>query len=129
VSIRIARVFDGYAPERGPYFAPDRGLLSGPDRALVAGYLRGGTIVARSFAVDPDVVDPARGAVVPASFRTDGTWLWSDALLYYVQTHGIAPPLELATHMAAAGYRCPEPDTAAVRKAAEVLAASTGGTR
>ena len=122
MTIRTAPVYDGFTPGVGPYFAPDRGRVDDPEqRRLIAGYLRGGTIVLRSFALDPDVVEPGRGAAVPGSFRTDGSWLWSDALLYYVETHGVAPPADLAEHIVAAGYRCPQPDAEAVRAAAQVL--------
>jgi hypothetical protein len=122
MSIRTAPVFDGYTLGSGPYFAPDRGRIDDLEqRRRLAAYLRSGTIVLRSFALDPDVVEPGRGAVVPGSFRTDGSWLWSDALLYYVETHGVAPPADLAEHIAAAGYRCPQPDAEAVRAAAQVL--------
>jgi hypothetical protein len=122
MSIRTARVFDGFAPGTGPYFAPDRGRIDDPEqRRLVAAYLRSGTIVKRSFALDPDAIEPARGNAVPASFRTDGSWLWSDALLYYLETHGVAPPVELVSDIAARGYRCPQPDPDEVRAAAQVL--------
>ncbi|GAA0681156.1 hypothetical protein GCM10009536_09730 [Streptomyces thermocarboxydus] len=42
---------------------------------------------------EPDGVDPERGRVVPAIFRTDGTRVWSDQIAYYLDRYGFAPEL------------------------------------
>jgi hypothetical protein len=119
---RLARVYDGFAPGTGPYFAPGRGRLEDPaEWRRVAGYLRGGAIVARSFALGVDILDPGRTEAVPGSFRTDGDWLWNDGLMYYVERYGVSPDPDLYQHIAAAGYRCPEPDGPALRRAADAL--------
>jgi hypothetical protein len=123
LTIRIARLFDGFAPESGPYFEPERFRIGDPaERERVAAYLRGGIVLVRSTALDPDMVDRGRGHVVPASFRTDGAWIWSDGLMYYVREHGVAPVSEFYDHIVAHGYRCPAPDTEAVDRAARRLA-------
>lgn len=120
--VRVARLYDGFDPQTGPYFAPDRRRVDDPaERRRIVRYLRGGTVLLRSFTLDPDVLDPGRGAAVPGSFRTDGSWLWSDGLMYYVERHGIAPPVDFHEHMAAAGYRCPAADPVALREAGETL--------
>lgn len=126
--VRIARLFDGFDERTGPYFAPERFAIDDPDeRARIADYLRGGTILVRSTALDPDMVDPSRGTAVPASFRTDGAWIWSDGLMYYVEHHGVAPPAEFVARIVAHGYRCAEPDPAALRRASERLARARAG--
>jgi hypothetical protein len=120
--IQLAPLYDGYDPATGPYFAPDRSRIDDPaQRRRVAAYLRGGVIVARSFTLDRDVLDPSRGDAVPGSFRTDGSWLWSDGLMYYVEEHGVAPTTDFYAHIAASGYRCPDPDEASVRRAGDAL--------
>jgi hypothetical protein len=51
----------------------------------------------------PDLVEPGRGAVVPAGHRTDGRWVWPEALRYYLTEYGVAPPRELVDHLASGG--------------------------
>ena len=122
-AIRIARLFDGFAPESGPYFEPERFRIGDlAERERVAAYLRDGVVLVRSTALDPDMVDRGRGHVVPASFRTDGAWIWSDGLTYYVHAHGVAPVPEFYDHIVAHEYRCPVPDAARVDRAARRLA-------
>jgi hypothetical protein len=38
---------------------------------------------------------------VPTSFRTDGEWIWTDTVAYYLQQHGMAPDEELVAHIEA----------------------------
>lgn len=118
----IAALFDGADPVTGPYFSPDRERIADPaERDRVADFLRDGTVVLRAMALDRDAAEPARGYVVPAGFRTDGIWIWNDALGYYVRTHGIAPPEDFYRHVVACGYRCPRPGAEAVRRAERTL--------
>jgi hypothetical protein len=120
--IRIARLFDGVDGDGKPCFAEDRGRLDDVAvRQQVAAYTNGGTMVLALLRDLPDAVDPSRGDVVPHAFHTDGTWVWSTALGYYAQTHGIAPEAEFLAHMAAHGYRPAEPDEAAVAAAQAAL--------
>jgi hypothetical protein len=44
------------------------------------------------------VLSPDAGQVVPTSFRTDGLWIWTDTVAYYLQ-HGMAPDEELAAYI------------------------------
>jgi hypothetical protein len=78
-------------------------------------------MVVRTTGRDVDRIDPARGQVVPLSFRTDGHWVWSDALGYYVAEHGIAPELEFLRHIAARDYQAEVPDEEARRQAVEAV--------
>jgi hypothetical protein len=120
--LRIVPLYDGMDPGRGPYFRPDHGRIADPaERERVAGYLRDGLVVLRTTGRDPDAVEPGRGSVVPGSFRTDGAWVWNDALMYYVREHGIAPDPEFYAHMAACGYRCPAPAASAAGEALRLL--------
>lgn len=97
--VKLARVFDT-SDETGPGFAPDHPTMAdGPERERVLAYLRAGTDLLMTLGTMPDVVDPARGAVVPMSFRTDGVWIWTDTVTYYLERHGLAPDPDLLHHI------------------------------
>jgi hypothetical protein len=48
------------------------------EREQLLAYLRGGALVPATTATMGDIVNPAAGAVVPGTFRTDGEWIWTD---------------------------------------------------
>jgi hypothetical protein len=50
-----------------------------------------------------DVLNPEAGQVVPTSFRSDGEWIWTDTVTYYLEEHGLAADEELAAHIEARG--------------------------
>jgi hypothetical protein len=77
------------------------------ERDRILGYLRAGAPVERRDLWMTDLLDPGRGRVVPFSFFTDGTWIWSDASAYHLQAHGLAPEPEFLAAVEANGYRCP----------------------
>jgi hypothetical protein len=117
-AVRIGGVFDGVDPTtRRPVLAPDHPRLDRVECDRVVAYLRAGTDVMTTTALDVDQIDPSRGQIVPVSFRTDGTWVWSDEVPYYVETYALAPEPDLYRHIVARGYRCATPDAAAVRSA------------
>lgn len=98
--VRVARAFDG-AGARGPWFSPDHELVVDPvERGRLLDFLAGGEVVLAATARLTDVLTGAAGAV-PASLRTDGAWVWSDAARYYLDHHRLAPDPELAGHAAA----------------------------
>jgi hypothetical protein len=49
-------------------------------------------------------MDNRRHAVVPMNFRTDGHWVWADAVAYYLRTYGLAPGADLLEHIRARQY-------------------------
>ncbi|MET7461657.1 hypothetical protein [Nonomuraea sp. NPDC005501] len=118
-AMSVARVFDG-ARDGVPYFLPDHPRVVDP---RLAAYLRAGTPVLSTTGTDIDRIDPSRGQVVPLSFRTDGTWIWTDTVTYYLEEHQIRPDEELCAHVIAQGYSCPEVDAATARHAVEELRA------
>lgn len=96
----LAAVFDFADPVSGPGFAPDHALVADPaERQQMLSYLRSGALVLATAATADDVLDPAAGAVVPGSFRTDGTWIWAEAAEYYLSRYGLAPDAGLAEHI------------------------------
>jgi hypothetical protein len=74
-----------------------------------------------------DVADRDRGTAVPASFRTDGTWVWSDAAAYYLDAHGLRPDPDLLDHIRARGYVRPAVDGVALHRAMAVLRGPAAG--
>ena len=117
--VRIARVFAGATDE-----GRDDWLGDPSERERIVSYLRAGPAILMTTALQPDRLDPSRGEVVGASYRTDGTWVWSDALTYYVRVHGLAPEDGFREHIRARGYACVAPDDAAQDRALDALYAS-----
>jgi hypothetical protein len=98
--VTTARLFDGVDPVRGPWFATNRPVVSdATERDDLLAALRSGVIIAWSSAEMPDILAPERGDVVPMHLRTDGTWLWSEAVGYYLENYGLAPDPQLVTHL------------------------------
>lgn len=97
---RIARVFDFARPDTGPGFHPGhRVVTDSAERDRMLQYLTSGSLALHTTARTRDVLRPAAGQVVPASFRTDGEWIWTDTVAYYLEQHGLAPDEELAAHI------------------------------
>jgi hypothetical protein len=119
--VRIARVFDAVDPERGPSFAAEHPVVTDEDEfRLLLERLDTGVPLLTTTALAEDVVEPARGPVVPLSFRTDGAWIWTEATTYYLQRYGLTPDPELHAHLLATPA-APEPDGVALHRAAEAL--------
>jgi hypothetical protein len=116
--LRLAAVYDE-GPEDTPALAADRPRLTDLDRAVVADLLAGGTLVLSTTALLDDILDPARQRRVPMNFRTDGAWVWSDAIGYYVREHGIAPVAPLLEHLRSGPPR--DPDAVALFRATAAL--------
>lgn len=101
--VAVARAFDGASAD-GPWFAPDHELVVDPaERRRLLDFLASGDVVLTATA---RLVDLLTGApdVVPASLRSDGTWVWSEVTRYYLDRYQLAPDPDLAGH-ALAGSR------------------------
>jgi hypothetical protein len=97
---RIARVFDFAKPDTGPGFHPEHRVVTDPaERDRMLEYLTSGTLALHTTARTRDVLSPTAGEVVPTSFRTDGEWIWTDTVAYYLEQHGMAPDEDLVTHI------------------------------
>jgi hypothetical protein len=119
---RLARVFDGRDTRGRPVFHPHRGRLIGAEeRRRVVAFLDGGVILLAGGPLVADELEPARGPVVPVGYATDGVWIWSAPLRYYVAEHGIAPEPEFLAHMRACGYRAAVPSPDEVERASAEL--------
>jgi hypothetical protein len=121
----IAAVYDFADPGTGPGFAPDHAVIDDPaERDRLLRYLQGGVPVLSTTARLDDVWDPAAGPVVPASFRTDGQWIWTDTVEYYLRRYGVAPDARLTARIdaeVARGVVRPDTDEATAIRAADFL--------
>lgn len=105
----VATVFDASGtPGRVAMGADHARLPAGLERARLLGYLRTAPLALTVLAHDADRVRPELGRVVPMSFRTDGLWVWSDQLAYYLDEYGYSPEPALLDHIRANDYRVPE---------------------
>jgi SUKH-3 immunity protein of toxin-antitoxin system len=102
---RIARVFDPAGDDGRPRVEAARGRVTDVDeRRRLLGFLEGGTVVADAGVRATDVLEPRRVAAVPVVARTDGTWIWDDAVAYYLRWHHVPPEPDLLAHIRDRGY-------------------------
>ncbi|MEV4495710.1 hypothetical protein AB0J84_08405 [Micromonospora arborensis] len=117
----VASVYDTFDPEHGPGFDPAHPRLEGEERDRVLSYLAEGAPLLITATRSQDVVDPAAGEVVPTGFFTDGQWIWTEAVAYYLRVHGLAPDPDLLDAIRAHDFLPPEVDTVAMHRALSVL--------
>jgi hypothetical protein len=105
----VAVVFDSRDESGTAVMGPDHERIPpGDERDRLIEYLRSAPAALATMARDTDRVDESQGKVVPMSFRTDGVWLWSDELVYYLELYGFAPETALREHIRSNGYQVPE---------------------
>jgi SUKH-3 immunity protein len=118
---RFARTADDANDDGTPRVSPQRGFVTDPaQRERLVGYLTGGASVVPDGVRGADRIDPTRQFAVPASFRTDGIWVWAGSVEYYLRFHGVGLEPEFRDHIEGANYRCPpvEPGVVALALAA-----------
>lgn len=98
-AVHLARVFDGTDPDGRPFFRPNHPKLAGAERDRLLSFLRAGEVVLGSAGLTDDVVDPGRTDAVELNFRSDGTWIWNDAVIYYLDVHSLDPDPDLVSHV------------------------------
>jgi hypothetical protein len=121
--VQIATVFDEVDPASGPRFTAEHPVADEDEMPKLLEYLSRGELLLLTTARLDDVVEPERGNGVPMSFRTDGTWVWSDATAYYLETYRLMPDQELVAHIRTAEYLHPVVDGPARYRAMEALLA------
>ncbi|MFE3111094.1 hypothetical protein [Kitasatospora indigofera] len=92
----------------------------------VVAYLQAGEMLLSSPELLEDLLAPARGAVVPVSIRTDGSWIWSEATTYYLEEYGMEPDAGLLAHIRAVDFVAPVVDGATRHRAIAFLTQSDG---
>ncbi|SNQ51926.1 conserved hypothetical protein [Frankia canadensis] len=120
--IPLPRLADVYAVVDGrPSFGERERLSPGEEMASLLAYLNAGHLIGESTTRDADVVDRLKGRSVPAGHRTDGFWIWSDAVTYYLNIYGFAPQPDFLRHIRARQYRYEQPSADRVLLAGDVL--------
>jgi hypothetical protein len=71
----------------------------------------------------PDLLDPERTEQVPVAYHTDGRWVWSSSVAYYLRNHGICPDPVFLAHVRLRGYELPDRVPSPLR--ARALSAAT----
>jgi hypothetical protein len=93
----VAWVFDGTDPDGLPLVR--RGPLDPAERDAIANYLQNAPMLTAPGQPGPDQLDLRRGAVVPQTWHTDGQWIWSGSVIYYLHVHALSPQPELLEHL------------------------------
>lgn len=113
----MAAVYDGRDESGNWYIDPDRPKIeTQEERARIVNFLAGGAMIVHIPGRHEDVIDP-EGYGASMSTHSDGTWIWTGAVRYYVLEHGIAPEPEFLEHIVACDYIPHEPDEAVQRQA------------
>lgn len=108
--MRIAHLFDGRDASGEWRIDPDRPRIDDQEeRARLGRFLAAGVVILRVPGGDKDVLEPSREFAVPLSTHTDGTWIWSGGVRYYLLKHGIAPEPEFLAHIRARAYVADKP--------------------
>lgn len=94
--------------------------LSEEERALVGAYLNAGAVVLHTTVRGIDILRNDE-QVVPMTIRTDGEYVWTGPVTYYVQTYGVAPDPGFLEYVRARGYENRVPDEAEIHAAAQVF--------
>ncbi|MBR7825151.1 hypothetical protein KDK95_02450 [Actinospica sp. MGRD01-02] len=74
----------------------------------VAAYLRGAPVVLTTAAGERDRVFPDRSEHVPLGYRTDGTWIWPQDAVYYLELDQVSPDPPLLKHIRELDYTVPD---------------------
>ncbi|MFE5566559.1 hypothetical protein ACFQ68_16355 [Amycolatopsis japonica] len=120
--IKVARIFDSAHPETGPAFAPDRPKIEDEDeRERICEYLESATLLLVTAARMDDVVEPERGATVPTNFYTDGVWVWTDTVTYYLREYHLSPDPDLVAYINDVDGPPPLPDTLSIGRVMKAL--------
>lgn len=119
---RFVAMVDGVDNDGKPIVAPERGTVLDPEeQRRIIEYLNGGYPIQVVNGPVTDIFEPRRGSVVPAHTRTDGTWVWSDGIGYYLETYGLAPEAEFYAAIKEHHYVCPRPSESTLEAAGRAL--------
>ena len=121
-NIKIAKLFDG--TQDGTPFAADRPKLpAGRERAAFLAYLCKGEVILRAAGLSVDRLDESRGKQVPIVFLTDGEWVWSASIAYYLEEHDLPPEPAFLDYLRGRDFTYVAPTEEQVSAAAAALRA------
>jgi hypothetical protein len=120
--MRFLSVFDQNSP--APAIDPDRDRLDSATSTRLGAYLRAGVPLMGTTQKVPDVLTGSPAPIVPISIHTDGEYVWSMAVAYYVETHRISPGEEFLAHCASNGWTVPGLSSAEIEEGLAFVNAS-----
>jgi hypothetical protein len=101
----LAPLFDGVADGERPYVY--RPAIAAKERPSILDYLQNAPVVLSSRGLSPDLLHPERESKVPMAYHTDGKWVWSASVAYYLTEHGVPPAPDLVEHIRNNDYTLP----------------------
>lgn len=120
-AVLLVRMFDGFHADGTPkLFRP---AISHDEQQRVLKYLDNAPAVLTSRGMVPDLMDPERPEQVPMAYHTDGRWVWSSSVAYYLRNHGVCPDPVFLAHIRLHGYELPDRVPSPLR--ARALSAAT----
>ena len=87
----------------------DPAFLSADEAKLVAEYLKSFQTIVFTNAKLSDVFSEENDKVVPIYIETDGEWIWSRSLVYYVENYRVSPGEEFLTYFHSQNARKEQP--------------------
>jgi hypothetical protein len=123
---RRAKVFDGLQQDGSP-LVQRQGLTSVDEITRIVGYLEAAPTVLFGRGLDRDAWAPDAAPAVPRAFSTDGVWIWSAAVTYYLKKYGMPPEPDLLAHVRARNYAVPEVSAQARQAASRQLTSPVTG--
>lgn len=90
IHLKQVRVWEGRTDRGDPIFPSNSARIPAEDAQAVVDYLVNAPIVVRTTALKRDAIS-GQDAVVPQSIRSDGEWVWSDEVAYYVEKYLVKP--------------------------------------
>lgn len=92
------------------------------DRQPLVDYLGAGELLQFRSRDEQDILDAAHARVVPTNLRTDGHWVWSDAVTHYLREHGVPPEPAFHQHLRGRAGTVPTPSGVRVQQALAAIA-------
>lgn len=121
-TLRRVRVFDGH-DEQGRPVVTARRPVAQEEISPLRQYLENAPVVVPSQSTDTDQLDPNNTVAVATNWHTDGTWLWQDAVAFYLAQYGVPPQDEFVEQIRQRQFALPEIDDHTLEAArGEVLA-------
>lgn len=127
VPLDVAEALDAWDPRRGPVLDGDdpARVPDVAERARLLDYLLAAPVAITPDEASPDTVSP-EGGTFPDGVRTDGVWVWPDAVAHYLDRHGIAPPERFRAYLETRTGPPPHVDAATAHRALLAYAAWCG---
>lgn len=103
--MRIARLWSVVDADGNPDVEQGMTHIDESERSAFSAYLDSAELVIASPMTVKDQINPASGSGIPVMWFTDGEWIWSAQLSYYLDKYGLIFETDLLDHIRSAGFR------------------------